>query len=76
MHRRGQETLSLGPSKFRNYDPLTMTRVHMQLNYKCKLRVDHAVVVDVTGSRPVYAWRAPWLARMENAIHYSQKETA
>ena len=30
----------MGPSKFRNYDPLKTTRVHVQLNYKRKLQVD------------------------------------
>ena len=49
MHCRSQETLSLGPSKFRNNDPLTTTRVHTQLNYTRKLQVDQAVVVK-TGS--------------------------
>ena len=49
MHCRSYETLSLGPSKFQNYDPLTTTRVHTQLNYKRKLQVDQAVVVK-TGS--------------------------
>ena len=44
-----EETLSLGLSKFRNYDPLTTMRVHTQLNYKRKLQVDQAVVVK-TGS--------------------------
>ena len=58
--------LSLGPSKFWNYDPLITTRVHTQLNYKRKLGIDHAVIVN-TGSRPIYAWGALRLARMENA---------
>ena len=49
MHCRSQETLSLGLSKFRNYDPLTTTRVHTQLNYKRKLQVDQTVIVK-TGS--------------------------
>ena len=33
MYRRGYETLSFRSSKFRNYDPLTTTRVHTQFNY-------------------------------------------
>ena len=37
VHMQCRSYLSLGPSKFRNYDPLTTTRVHMQLNYKRKL---------------------------------------
>ena len=49
MHCRSWETLSLGLSKFRNYDPLTTMRVHTQLNYKRKLQVDQIVIVK-TGS--------------------------
>ena len=49
MHCRGYETLSLESSRFQNYDPLTTTRVHTQLNYKHKLLVDQAVIVK-TGS--------------------------
>ena len=33
MYCRGYETLSFRSSKFRNYDPLTTTRVHTQFNY-------------------------------------------
>ena len=54
MYRRGYETLSFRSSKFRNYDPLTTTRVHTQFKLHRQLRVDHAVVVN-TGSRHVYA---------------------
>ena len=54
MQCRSQETLSLGPSKFGIYDPLTTMQVHMQLNYKHNLQVDQAVVVK-TGGTKVYA---------------------
>ena len=54
MYRRGYETLSFRSSKFRDYDPLTTTRVHTQFKLHRQLRVDHAVVVN-TGSRHVYA---------------------
>ena len=42
-----RKLLSLELSKFQNYDPLTMTQIHTQLNYKCKLQVhvDKAAVV-------------------------------
>ena len=45
MHCRSLQTLSLGPSKFQNYDPLTTTRVHTQLNYKRKLQVDQTTLL-------------------------------
>ena len=40
MHCCSKKTLSLGPSKFWNYDPQTTMRVHTQLNHKRKLEVD------------------------------------
>ena len=51
-YRRGYETLSFRSSKFRNYDPLTTTRVHTQFNYTANFERIMPVVVN-TGSRHV-----------------------
>ena len=60
MHRRGQENFKFGTVKVSKLRPTNNDAG----SHAVKLRVDHAVVVN-TGSRP---WRAPRLARMENAI--------
>ena len=52
--------------KFRNYDPITTTRVHTQLNYKRKPQVDQAVVVKTgrtsSARTIVHAWKMLTLA--------------